>query len=335
MSSFDRHPRQGLSLGRVVAIGGGTGLPALLQSLRPIKGEPSFEELKAIVTVADTGGSSGRLRRDLGTLAPGDIRNCLVALSGAPDILTKLFQYRFTQGELEGHSFGNLFIVALAEVTGDFSAAIEKLHDILAIKGQIYPSARENVELVAQFDDGEMVMGEEAISRKRGRIAGISIYPPHPAPPDAALDALRDADLILVGPGSLFTSIIPNLLVPKIKNAILESRARKVFVCNLATQPGETDGFRASDHVRALLAHSAEGVIDTILVNTAKLSGELEKNYEEAGSSLVEIDEDSLVSLNLSIVKKDLLAEGEFARHDPRKLRQAILELMRTAVEKI
>lgn len=335
MSSFDFHPRSGLSLGRVVAIGGGTGLPALLQALRPIKGEPSFEELKAIVTVADTGGSSGRLRRDLGTLAPGDIRNCLVALSGAPDILTRLFQYRFSQGELEGHSFGNLFIVALAEVTGDFSAAIEKLHDILAIKGQIYPSARENVELVARFDDGEMVMGEEAISRKRGRITGISIYPPHPSPPDGAVDALMDADLILVGPGSLFTSIIPNLLVPKIKNTILESKARKVFVCNLATQPGETDGFRASDHIEALFRHSAEGIVDTILVNTARLSAELEKNYEEAGSSLVGIDEDSLVSMNLSIVKKDLLATGEFARHDPRKLRQAILELMRTAVEKI
>lgn len=335
MSPFDFHPRSGLSLGRVVAIGGGTGLPALLQSLRPIKGEPSFEELKAIVTVADTGGSSGRLRRDLGTLAPGDIRNCLVALSGAPEILTKLFQYRFSQGELDGHSFGNLFIVALAGVTGDFSTAIEKLHDILAIKGQIYPSAKENVELVAQFDDGEMVMGEEAIPRKMGRIASISIYPPNPDPPEGAIEALKCADLVLLGPGSLFTSIIPNLLVPKIREAILGSSARKVFVLNLATQPGETDGFRASDHIKAVFGHSAEGIVDTILVNTEKLSGDLEKNYQEAGSPLVEIDEDALVSLNLSIVKKDLLAAGEFARHDPKKLRQAILELMRTAVEKI
>jgi len=332
---MDFHPRSGPGLGRVVAIGGGTGLPALLQALRPIKGEPSFEELKAIVTVADTGGSSGRLRRDLGTLAPGDIRNCLVALSGAPDILTRLFQYRFAQGELEGHSFGNLFIVALAEVTGDFSTAIEKLHEILAIKGQIYPSAKENVELLAQFDDGEMVMGEEAISRKLGRIVSISIYPPHPQPPDGALDALREADLILLGPGSLFTSIIPNLLVPKIKTALLESKARKVFVCNLATQPGETDGFKASDHVKALFRQSANGIVDTILVNTAQLSAALEKKYDDEGSALVEIDEDALVSLNLSIVKKDLLDAGEFARHDSRKLRQAILELMRTAVEKI
>jgi uncharacterized cofD-like protein len=335
LNSFDFHPRSGLSLGKVVAIGGGTGLPTLLQALRPIKGEPSFEELKAIVTVADTGGSSGRLRRDLGTLAPGDIRNCLVALSGAPEMLRSLFQYRFVQGELEGHSFGNLFIVALAEVTGDFATAIEKLHDILAIKGQIFPSTRENVELVARFDDGETIRGEEAITQKKGKILGIAIDPENPAPPEGAVEALNSADLILLGPGSLFTSIIPNILVPRIRSAILESRARKVFVCNLATQPCETDDFKASDHVRALFNASREGIVDTILVNTAPLPKELEKNYEEQGSAPVEIDENELISLNLSIVTKDLLAEGEFARHDPKKLRLAILELMKTAVEKI
>jgi uncharacterized cofD-like protein len=335
LNSFDFHPKSGLSLGKVVAIGGGTGLPALLQALRPIKGEPSFEELKAVVTVADTGGSSGRLRRDLGTLAPGDIRNCLVALSGAPEILRKLFQYRFEQGELEGHSFGNLFIVALAEVTGDFATAIEKLHDILAIKGQIYPSTRENVELVARFDDGTTVRGEESISQKRGKIIDISLDPSDCASPEGAVEALKSADLILLGPGSLFTSIMPNILVPKIREAILESRARKVYVCNLATQPGETDNFKASDHIKALSGGSGKGIVDTILINTAPLPEALKKNYEEVGSRLVEVDEDDLISLNLSIIKRDLLADGEFARHDPKKLRTAILELMKTAVEKI
>ncbi|MCX7830164.1 MAG: YvcK family protein [Acidobacteria bacterium] len=323
------------SLGKVVAIGGGTGLPALLEALKPIKGEAGFEKLSAIVTVSDTGGSSGRLRRDLGTLAPGDIRNCLVALSDAPELLRKLFQYRFSGGELDGHSFGNLFIVALAGVIGDFSSAVEKLHDILAIRGQIFPSTKENVELVAKFEDGSLIKGEELITQKRGKILDIALDPPNCSPPEGAVEVLMEADLILLGPGSLFTSVIPNLLVPEIKNAIIKSKARKIYVCNLVTQPGETDNFSASDHVKGIFKFSSKDVVDTILVNTEQMSPQILKNYIEAGSEPVKIDEDNLYSLNLAIVKKELLFEGEFLRHDPKKLRKAIFELIKTTVEKI
>lgn len=323
------------TLGKVVAIGGGTGLPALLEALRPIYGEPKFEKLSAIVTVSDTGGSSGRLRRDLGTLAPGDIRNCLVALSDAPELLRKLFQYRFSSGELEGHSFGNLFIVALAEVMGDFSTAIEKLHDILAIKGQIFPSTRENVELVARFDDGSVVKGEEFITKKGGKIVEISLEPSDCTPPEKAIEILEEADLILLGPGSLFTSVIPNLLVPDIKRAIQRSRARKIYVCNLVTQPGETDNFSASDHIKEIFKIASRDVVDTILVNVAPISEKVLKNYMEKGSIPVKVDEKELYSQNLVIVKKDLILEGEFVRHDPKKLRRAIFELITKTVEKI
>ncbi|MFB3850554.1 MAG: uridine diphosphate-N-acetylglucosamine-binding protein YvcK [Acidobacteriota bacterium] len=323
------------TLGKVVAIGGGTGLPALLEALRPVRGEANFEKLSAIVTVSDTGGSSGRLRRDLGTLAPGDIRNCLVALSDAPELLRKLFQYRFSTGELEGHSFGNLFIVALAEVMGDFSTAIEKLHDILAIKGQIFPSTRENVELVARFDDGSVIKGEELITQKRGRIVEISLEPKNCSPPQGAIEVLSEADLILLGPGSLFTSVIPNILVPKIKETIIKSKARKIYICNLVTQPGETDNFSASDHIKEIFKISSNEIVDTILVNTEKISEKVLKNYLEKGSAPVKIDEDELYSLNLAVVKKDLVLEGEFLRHDPIKLRKTIFELMKTTVEKI
>ncbi len=323
------------TLGKVVAIGGGTGLPALLEALRPIYGEPKFEKLSAIVTVSDTGGSSGRLRRDLGTLAPGDIRNCLVVLSDAPELLRKLFQYRFSSGELEGHSFGNLFIVALAEVMGDFSTAIEKLHDILAIKGQIFPSTRENVELVARFDDGSVVKGEEFIAKKGGKIVEISLEPSDCTPPEKAIEILEEADLILLGPGSLFTSVIPNLLVPDIKRAIQRSRARKIYVCNLVTQPGETDNFSASDHIKEIFKIASRGVVDTILVNVAPISEKVLKNYMEKSSIPVKVDEKELYSQNLVIVKKDLILEGEFVRHDPKKLRRAIFELITKTVEKI
>lgn len=323
------------SLGKVVAIGGGTGLPALLEALRPMRGEAGFDKLSAIVTVSDTGGSSGRLRRDLGTLAPGDIRNCLIALSEAPELLRNLFQYRFSSGELEGHSFGNIFIVALAEVMGDFSSAIEKLHDILAIKGQIFPSTKENVELVAKFDDGSVVKGEDFITKKGGKIVDISFEPSDCSPPEGAVKVLEEADLILLGPGSLFTSVIPNLLVPDIKNAIRKSKARKVYVCNLVTQPGETDNFTASDHIKEIFKIASNDVVDTILVNTEKISEKVLTHYAEAGSIPIKIDEDELYSLNLAIVKKELVKEGDFLRHDPKKLRKAILELMKTTLEPI
>jgi len=320
--------------GRVVALGGGTGLPVLLESLKPLPGdEASFASVSAVVTVADSGGSSGRLRREMGVPAPGDVRNCLVALSDAPEVLRRLFQYRFPTGELEGHSFGNLFLVALAGVTGDFPSAVQRAHDVLAIRGRIYPSTLEPVELAAEMADGAELKGEWDITRDPRPIRRLRLEPARARALPEACVALREADLILLGPGSLFTSVLPNLLVKELAAAIRESRARKVYLCNLATQPGETDGFSAAAHARVLLDHCDEGLFDTVLCNRAPLPEGLEKTYRASGSYPVAVDEDALRSLGLCVVSEDLLAAGEYARHDPEKLRRALVKLARTAVE--
>ncbi len=323
------------SPGKVVAIGGGTGLPILLEAIKPSGFGENFEKLSAIVTVSDSGGSSGRLRRDLGTLAPGDIRNCLVALSEAPDLMRELFQYRFSQGELQGHSFGNLFIVALAEILGDFSLAIEKIHDILAIKGNIFPSTKENVELVAKFSDGKVLKGEEKITAQNGTIVDIYLEPGNCSAPQGAIDSLKEANLILLGPGSLFTSVIPNILVKDISEAIISSRARKIYICNLVTQPCETTGFKASDHIKAIFKFGGKGIVDTILCNDREMSTSTLNHYKEAESEPVKIDEEELLSLNLAVIKRDLLFEQDVVRHDPKKLKKAIFELLKTTVEMI
>lgn len=322
------------SLGKVVAIGGGTGLPVLLESLKPSSMGINFEKLSAIVTVSDSGGSSGRLRRDMNTLSPGDIRNCLIALSGAPELLRNLFQYRFTSGELEGHSFGNLFIVALAEVLGDFALAVEKLHDILAIEGEIFPSSEQNIELFAKFEDGRIVKGEENIPKANKKIVDIWIEPKDCSAPIKAVNALKEANLILLGPGSLYTSVIPNLLVKDIQNAILESKARKVYICNLVTQCGETDNYKASDHIKAIFRYGGGNIVDTILCNNKEISTTILKHYREAKSDVVEIDDEELFSLGVSVVKEDLLLENEYIRHDPKKLRKTITKILNSMVEK-
>lgn len=319
---------------KVVAIGGGTGLPIVLTALKPEKKDPLIKSITAIVTVSDSGGSSGRLRRDLKTLAPGDIRNCLVALSDAPEILRNLFQYRFKKGELKGHSFGNLFIVALAEVLGDFSHAIEKLHDILAIKGQIFPSTRENAELLAIFEDGSKIKGEENISKYEGKIKEIFLKPSKCNPPCGAIEAIKEADLIVLGPGSLYTSIIPNLLVKEISETIRKSSARKIYILNLVTQPNETLNYKASDHIKALIKFGGEGIIDTILVNCGEISKRVLRKYAKEKSFPVELDEENIDGLNLNIVKRDLVAKGEFIRHDPIKLRKTIIEILKSIKEK-
>lgn len=321
-------------LGRVVALGGGTGLPSLLEALRPVPGNgPSFDSVTAVVTVADSGGSSGRLRREMGVPAPGDIRNCLVALSGAPEVLRRLFQYRFPAGELEGHSFGNLFLVALAGVSGDFPSAVQQAHDVLAIRGRIFPSTLEPVELVAEMADGREIQGEWDITRDPRPIRRLRLEPARARALPGACAALREADLIFLGPGSLFTSVLPNLLVRELAQAIRESRARKVYLCNLATQPGETDGFSAADHARVLVDHCGEGLFDTVLCNGAPLPPGLEKTYRDSGSYPVAVDAQALSALGLCVVTEDLLGAGEYARHDPAKLRLALERLARTAVE--
>ena len=320
---------------RVVALGGGTGLPALLAALRPDRW-PSPEEtfdISAIVTVADDGGSSGRLRRDMGMLAPGDIRNCLVALSDAPEFLRSLFQYRFSQGELEGHSFGNLFIAALAEVSGDFAQAIRHLHDILAIRGRIFPSTLDSIELVAELSDGSVVRGEAAITGSAPSIRRLHLEPQGCRALPEACEVLRQADCVFLGPGSLYTSVLPNLLVGELAEALKACRGRKVYVCNLTTQPGETEGYRASDHLRALVEHVGPWVCDTVLCSCAPLPSGLKEQYSKERAQPVEVDGPTMEAMGVRVVCADLLSVGIYARHDPRKLREQLLELTRTAVE--
>lgn len=320
---------------RVVALGGGTGLPVVLQALKPGRGprEPDVCDVTAIVTVTDDGGSSGRLRREMGAIPPGDLRNCLVALSDAPEVLRRLFQHRFSQGELEGHSFGNLFITALAEVTGDFARAVRSLHEILAIRGSIFPSTEESVQLVAQFEDGSSVRGEEAIPKARRRIHRVSLDPPGCSAPPEACEAIRLADAVVLGPGSLYTSVLPNLLVRPIARALQSSPARKVYVANLATQPGETDGYAASHHVQALFDHVGRGACDTVVLNSRPLPPALVAAYRREGAAPLEADTHRLEALGLEVVQADLLADGPVARHDPDKLRQALLHVIRARQE--
>jgi uncharacterized cofD-like protein len=320
---------------RVVALGGGTGLPALLEALKPERGAPPEEcfEVSAIVTVADDGGSSGRLRRDMGVLAPGDIRNCLVALSDAPEILRTLFQYRFTQGELEGHSFGNLFIAALAEVSGDFAGAIQHLHDILAIRGRIYPSTPDSIDLVADLEDGSVVTGEAAITRSSPAIRRLRLEPAHCRALPQACEVLRQADLVLLGPGSLFTSVLPNLLVRDLAAALRSCRGRKVYLCNLATQPGETDGYTASMHLRVLQEHVGPWVCDTVLCNDAPLPAGLLERYSKERAMPVDVDAEAMEAMGCRVLHAPLLSAGAYARHDPIKLRDELRNVLRTAVE--
>jgi len=320
---------------RVVALGGGTGLPAVLQALKPAKGlrEANGCELSAIVTVTDDGGSSGRLRKQLGTLPPGDLRNCLVALSDAPEVLRRLFQHRFKHGGLKGHAVGNLFIAALAEVTGDFARATRHMHEILAIRGTIYPSTLESVQLVAHFKDGGSIRGEAAITAAHRRIRKISLDPDDCRAIPEACEALKKADLVLLGPGSLYTSVLPNLLVRQLGEALRRSRALRIYVCNIATQPGETDGYSASKHVRVLFDHVGPWVCDAVLCNTRPLSAAQREAYRSQGAVPVTVDGKRLKALGLMVLGADLLAAGPLARHDPKKLRAALYGLMESHLE--
>ncbi len=316
---------------RIVALGGGTGLPALLSALKP---PPPGEEgcglwsLTAIVTVSDNGGSSGRLRRTIGTLPPGDIRNCLVALSDAPETLRSLLQHRFRQGELEGHSVGNLLIAGLAEMTGDFAAAVAHMHYILAIRGRIFPSTTDSVQLVAETGDGRLVKGEKAIAESRSAIRRVALEPSYCSALPEARRALERADLILLGPGSLYTSVLPNLLVPDLARSLESSGARKVYICNLVTQPGETIGLTASQHLEAILAHLPRLKIDAVLCNNTPLPEALSRAYAETGAEAIAIDARRIEALGSSVVARDLLKTDTVARHDPLKVRMAVRELL-------
>jgi uncharacterized cofD-like protein len=330
---------------RVVAMGGGTGLSAVLHGLKQYVvsgadgsagGElPSIADLSAIVTVSDDGGSSGRLRKELNVPAPGDVRNCIVALSEDEALLSRLFQYRFPAGEgLGGHNFGNLFLSAMTAITGDFSQAVKHSSAILATRGHIYPATTSNAQLYAIMDDGSVVRGETNITASQRRIVELRMAPANAKPLPLALEAIENADLITIGPGSLFTSLVPNLLVRGVSKAIASSRAVKVFVCNLMTQANESLGLTASDHIRALYKHAHHQFFDYALVNRAPASPELALKYAEKLQSQIEADVDQIEVLGVKPLLGEYLLEavdskeGPVARHDTHQVAHDLLRLM-------
>jgi uncharacterized cofD-like protein len=309
---------------RMVAIGGGTGLSTLLKGLReyvprplhPLRGA-TIAELTAVVTVTDDGGSSGRLRKEFNILPPGDIRNCIVALSEDQALLSRLFQYRFHgESALDGHSFGNLFLAALAGVTGDFAEAVKVSSAILTTRGHIFPATTSNVELEAVMDDGSRVQGETSITRSQKRIVRLELVPGDVKPMPQTLEALAQADVISIGPGSLFTSLIPNVLVHGIPEAIARSRAVKIFVCNLMTQANESLGLSAADHVRAIYHHAGRAIFDYALVNRRRASHAMQAKYALEGASQIQVDVEELEKLGVRPIFGDYLFEEDgVARH--------------------
>jgi uncharacterized cofD-like protein len=302
---------------RIVCIGGGTGLSALLHGLKAYAGESRQVEITAVVTVSDDGGSSGRLRRDFDALPPGDIRNCMVALSEDEALLSRLFQYRFGAGRgLKGHSFGNLFLMALTQVMGDFSLAVRTSSEILASRGRIYPATAQNVTLVAELESGAQVRGETRISRSRSRIRRIRLNPEHCEPLPETLEAIAAADLITLGPGSLFTSIVPNLLVDGIAAAIRQSLAVKATYINLMSQPGETSGFSAADHLAAIDEHAGARLTDVAIVNTSEIGEPMRKKYAAQRAHPIVNDLDRIRELGVEVLGAHLLCEDEKIRHN-------------------
>jgi uncharacterized cofD-like protein len=290
---------------------------------------PSIQELCAVVTVTDDGGSSGRLRKDFNMLPPGDIRNCIVALSEDEALLARLFQHRFTKGSgLEGHNFGNLFLAALTSITSDFSEAVRLSSEILATRGRIYPATASNVELEALMEDGTRVRGETHITASKGRIRELFLVPAEPEPLPETLEAISRADLITIGPGSLFTSLIPNLLVRGIAQAIVASPAVKVYVCNLMTQANESLGRTAADHIRALDDHAQARIFDYALINRTPASEELKAKYSREGAAEIVADLEAVKSLGVKPFLGDYLVEGNVARHDTERVAADLLGLV-------
>jgi len=323
---------------RVVAIGGGTGLSTLLKGLKryvAVAGErsakpaePSISHLCAVVTVSDDGGSSGRLRKELHMLPPGDIRSCIVALSEDEALLSKLFRHRFDKGSgLEGHSFGNLFLAALTSITKDFSEAVRLSSEILVTRGRIHPATTANVELEALMEDGTRVRGETKITASKGRIHELFLVPPDVEPLPETLDAIARAHLITIGPGSLFTSLIPNLLVRGIPQAIARSSAVKVFICNLMTQANESLGRTAADHIRALNKHAGAQMFDYALLNNKPASSALKAKYALEGAAQVVVDLPAIEGLGVKAVLGDYLDEGDVARHANDRIAKDLMRL--------
>jgi len=308
----------------VTAIGGGTGLSNILRGLKyyPLN-------ISAIVTVSDDGGSSGRLSEELGVLPPGDIRNCLVALADEESLMAKLFQYRFKEGGLKEHSFGNLFLVAMSDILGDFLLGIKETSKVLAIRGKVLPSTLNRVRLKAIFEDDTQIIGETAISNyKKSRIKKIELIPVKDgekicATPEA-IYALKKSDIIIVGPGSLYTSIIPNLILDEIKgtlkNIYLNDKAKIIYICNVMTQPGETTGYKASDHLKAIIEHIGFNIFHYIILNNKKPKDDILKKYQESGADFVHPDIENIRALNVEIISGDFISETNVVRHDPYKV---------------
>jgi len=321
---------------RVVALGGGTGLSALLRGLREhvVRGpvrlptrERPISDLAAIVTVTDDGGSSGRLRREHRILPPGDIRNCMVALSKDEALLSRLFQYRFQAGRgLTGHSFGNLFLAALTHVTGDFVEAVRVSSEVLAIRGRLFPSTTANVHLVATLANGKRVRGETNISRSKVPIRKIEMSPRGAHALPRAVDAIHEADLILMGPGSLYTSVIPNLLIPEIAQAIRRSSAPRVYIANLMTQPGETTHYTLSQHLRAIEDHVGKHLINYVVANTKAVSPEVARRYRAEGAEQVVLDRENIAKMKVHLIADNVLEEHGVIRHNSERLAALLLK---------
>ncbi len=324
----DLYRRRKLNRGpKIVAIGGGTGLSTMLKGIKKIT-----NNITAVVTVGDDGGSSGKLREEMGVLPPGDIRSCIAALADDEDLVAKLFQFRFKDcAGLSGHSFGNLFLTAMCEITGDMVRAVKESSKVLSIRGRVLPPTLDDMRLAAEMEDGSVIKGESNIPESGKKIKKLFCEPDNCKPLEDVLWAIHDAELIILGPGSLYTSVIPNLLIKEIAKAVNDSKAKKIYVCNIMTQPGETDGFSVSDHIKTLIRHAGyEHIIDAVLVNK-ELPKELLAPYKDAGSVPVVIDTQQVESMGIEVVKKNLIEDrrfedghSSFVRHSPGRLARSI-----------
>ena len=312
---------------KIVAIGGGTGLSTLLRGLKR-----RTSNLTAVVTVSDDGGSSGRLQKELGVLPPGDVRNCLVALADDEALVTDLFRYRFEEGEgLTGHSFGNLFLAAMSGITGNFDVAIKESSRVLNIVGRVLPSTLSVVKLCAEFDDGTVVEGESNIPKAGGKIKRVFFDPPHATALDEVVEAIRSADAIVLGPGSLFTSILPNFLVDRVAAEVASSNAVKIYVCNVMTQPGETDRMTAADHTEALFRNAVKRVCDYVIVNDEP-PHKLLTTYADQRQEPVVPDVERIEAMGLATVRAQMISETQTVRHDPDKLAATVIEVINDAI---
>lgn len=309
---------------KVVVIGGGHGLSVLLEGLKEYS-----SNIKAIVTVADDGGSSGRLREEFDVLPPGDIRNCLVALAEAPPLMRKLFQFRFSHGEgLKGHNFGNLFITALSKISGDFDEAVKYASKVLAVRGEVIPSTLERVRLLAEHENGKITFGEDNIPKSELPIKKVKLSSNQCIGSEQAINAIKESDAIVIGPGSLYTSIIPNLLVPNIGQALVGTDAIKIYVCNVMTQYGETDDFSASDHVKSIIEHIESNIIDYCVVNKGPIPEDLLAKYAEEKSEPVKVDIEDLHRLGCKVVTENMISNTDYVRHNPQKLAMILMNII-------